>query len=180
MNRYSSLGTPKLAGKRVSMASAVGHELAARLRDLTLAIYAAAAAYAAERGVIVADPKFVRFAEVNDSSDLCLAKGSPAIDAGLPIPMKWLDPLREDIYNSLRFMRVYLKPQGKEADLREPLIVRERSTVGEVADSIHRDLRRKFRYSNVWGKSAVFPGQKVGVNHTLQEGYVLTIVARKQ
>ena len=91
-----------------------------------------------------------------------------------------LDPLREDIYNSLRFMRVYLKPQGKEADLREPLIVREGSTVGEVCDSIHRDFRKKFRYANVWGTSAVFPGQKVGVNHSLREGDVLTIVVRKQ
>ncbi|TLZ67501.1 MAG: GTP-binding protein [Methanobacteriota archaeon] len=91
-----------------------------------------------------------------------------------------LDAVREEIYNSLRFMRVYLKPQGKEADLREPLIVRDGSTVGEVADSIHRDIRKKFRYANVWGKSAVFPGQKVGVNHALQEGDVLTIVARKQ
>jgi len=91
-----------------------------------------------------------------------------------------LDPLREDIYNSLRFMRVYLKPQGKEADLREPLIVREGSSVGEVCDAIHRDIRKKFRYANVWGESAVFPGQKVGVNHTLREGDVLTIVARKQ
>ncbi len=43
----------------------------------------------------VADPKFVLFAEsVNDRCDLRLAKGSPAIDAGLPIPMKWPDPLR--------------------------------------------------------------------------------------
>jgi ribosome-interacting GTPase 1 len=91
-----------------------------------------------------------------------------------------LDPLREEIYNSLRFMRVYLKPQGKEADLREPLIVREGSSVGEVCDSIHRDFRKKFRYANVWGKSAVFPGQKVGVNHSLREGDVLTIVVRKQ
>ncbi len=41
-----------------TMAGAVGHELAARLRDLTLAIYSAAASYAAERGVIVADTKF--------------------------------------------------------------------------------------------------------------------------
>jgi phosphoribosylaminoimidazole-succinocarboxamide synthase len=40
------------------MASAIGHELAARLRDLTLAIYSAAASYAVDRGVIVADTKF--------------------------------------------------------------------------------------------------------------------------
>jgi phosphoribosylaminoimidazole-succinocarboxamide synthase len=41
-----------------TMASAIGHELAARLRDLTLAIYSESAAYAASRGVIVADTKF--------------------------------------------------------------------------------------------------------------------------
>jgi ribosome-interacting GTPase 1 len=90
-----------------------------------------------------------------------------------------LAPLKEAIYDSLRFMRVFLKPQGKEADLREPLIVREGSTVGEVCDSIHRDFRRRFRYANVWGSSAVFPGQKVGIAHGLRDGDVLTIVARK-
>ena len=41
-----------------TIANAVGRDLASRLRDLTLAIYSAAAAYAAERGVIVADTKF--------------------------------------------------------------------------------------------------------------------------
>src|SRR6266511_896265 len=91
-----------------------------------------------------------------------------------------LEPVRDTIYNSLRFMRVYLKPQGKEADLREPLIVRDGSTVGEVCDAIHRDFRRKFRYANVCGASAVFPGQKVGLLHTLREGDVVMIVVRKQ
>jgi phosphoribosylaminoimidazole-succinocarboxamide synthase len=41
-----------------TMARAIGHDLAARLRDLTLAIYSEAAAYALSRGVIVADTKF--------------------------------------------------------------------------------------------------------------------------
>ncbi|HQN08258.1 MAG TPA: phosphoribosylaminoimidazolesuccinocarboxamide synthase [Thermoanaerobaculia bacterium] len=40
-----------------AMANAVGRDLATRLRDLTLAIYTEAAAYAAGRGVIVADTK---------------------------------------------------------------------------------------------------------------------------
>jgi hypothetical protein len=45
---------------------------------------------------LVADPKFVTFAEsADEASDLRLAKGSPAIDAGQPIPEKWPDPLRE-------------------------------------------------------------------------------------
>lgn len=41
-----------------AMANVVGRDLAARLRDLTLAIYSEAASYAAARGVIVADTKF--------------------------------------------------------------------------------------------------------------------------
>lgn len=41
-----------------TMASAVGHDLASRLRDLTLAIYSEAASYAASRGILVADTKF--------------------------------------------------------------------------------------------------------------------------
>jgi phosphoribosylaminoimidazole-succinocarboxamide synthase len=41
-----------------TMANEVGRDLAARLRDLTLAIYSEAAAFAASRGVIVADTKF--------------------------------------------------------------------------------------------------------------------------
>ena len=39
-------------------ASLVGHDLAARLRDLTLSIYSRAAKYAETRGVIIADTKF--------------------------------------------------------------------------------------------------------------------------
>ncbi len=40
------------------MANLVGGELAARLRELTLAIYSRAAAYAAGRGILIADTKF--------------------------------------------------------------------------------------------------------------------------
>lgn len=41
-----------------TMANEIGLDLAARLRDLTLSIYSEAAAFAASRGVIVADTKF--------------------------------------------------------------------------------------------------------------------------
>ncbi|HTQ54552.1 MAG TPA: phosphoribosylaminoimidazolesuccinocarboxamide synthase, partial [Bryobacteraceae bacterium] len=40
------------------MASIVGHDLAARLRDLTLSIYSKAARYAETKGIIIADTKF--------------------------------------------------------------------------------------------------------------------------
>ena len=90
-----------------------------------------------------------------------------------------LDRLKEEIYRSLRFIRVYLKPHGKAADLKEPLIVKERSTVGMVCDALHREFREKFRYANVWGKSATHPGQRVGLDHTLVDEDILTIVVRR-
>src|SRR6266566_3075785 len=80
---------------------------------------------------------------------------------------------------TVRFMRVFLKPQGKEADLADPLIVKADSDVGMVCDAIHRDWRRRFRYANVWGPSAQFPGQKVGLEHPLKDSDVLTVVLRK-
>jgi phosphoribosylaminoimidazole-succinocarboxamide synthase len=40
------------------MADAVGQDLAAALRDLTLALYTKAAEYAASRGILIADTKF--------------------------------------------------------------------------------------------------------------------------
>ena len=90
-----------------------------------------------------------------------------------------LTKLKDEIYGTLRFMRVYLKPQGKEADMKEPLIVKEHSDVGMVCDSIHREWRRRFRYANVWGPSAQFPGQKVGLDHMLRDTDVLTVILRK-
>ena len=90
-----------------------------------------------------------------------------------------LDTLKNGIYDELKFIRVFLKPQGKDADLAEPLIVRQGATVENVCETIHRDFRRKFRYANVWGDSAKFPGQTVGLNHILHDEDVLTLVIKK-
>jgi len=90
-----------------------------------------------------------------------------------------LTRLKDEIYSTLRFMRVFLKPQGKDADMTDPMIVKQDSDVGMVCDAIHRDWRKRFRYANVWGPSAQFPGQKVGLDHPLRDADVLTIVLRK-
>lgn len=90
-----------------------------------------------------------------------------------------LDELKESIFTHIDLIRIFLKKQGQEADLKEPLIVRKHSTVGEVCDSLHRVFRQNFRYAVVWGKSAKFPGQMVGLDHVLQDGDVLSLIIKR-
>jgi len=89
-----------------------------------------------------------------------------------------MDLLREKIFQQLELIRIYLKPQGRKADLEEPLIVRKGSTVEEVALRLHRDFVRNFRQARVWGSSVKFPGQKVGLEHHLQDQDVLRIIIK--
>lgn len=90
-----------------------------------------------------------------------------------------LDPLKDAIYDALGFMRVFLKPPGKDADLKEPLIVRVGSSVGDVCDNLHRGMKERFRYALVTGRSAKFKEQTVGVEHVLLDGDVLTVVTKR-
>ena len=90
-----------------------------------------------------------------------------------------MDALRERIYESLGFIRIYMRPKGGEADLDEPLIAREGDTVEDVCNKIHRSMRRQFRYGMVWGRSAKFGGQRVGLDHALQDEDILTIIKER-
>jgi hypothetical protein len=90
-----------------------------------------------------------------------------------------LEKLKEEIYGALRFIRIYMKPQGKEADMVEPLVIKDGSDIGMVCDAIHRDFRRNFRYAQVWGASARFPGQMVGLDHKVADQDIVTIVVKR-
>lgn len=90
-----------------------------------------------------------------------------------------LEDLKEIIYQRLGFIRIYLKPQRGKADMEEPLVILDGSTVKSVCEHLHRDFVRLFRYAQVWGKSAKFPGQSVGLDHPLQDEDILTIVTRR-
>jgi len=89
-----------------------------------------------------------------------------------------LEELKDAIYNHLHLMRVYLKPRLGEVDYKEPMILRSGSSVAEVCDRIHKTVRAEFKYALVWGKSAKFGGQKVGIDHILQDEDIVTISKR--
>jgi uncharacterized protein len=90
-----------------------------------------------------------------------------------------LDTLKDAIYDTLGFINIYLKPQGEQADLDEPMIMREGCDIGDVCDRLHKDFRRKFRYARIWGDSAKHAGQRVGLDHGLLDGDIVTIIIQK-
>ena len=87
-----------------------------------------------------------------------------------------IDVVKDKIYEMLGFIRIYMRPKGGETDYKEPLIARKDSTIGEICDKLHRRMKNEFRYSLVWGNSVKFGGQRVGINHVLQDEDVVTII----
>lgn len=88
-----------------------------------------------------------------------------------------LELLKEQIYRKLDFIRVYLKPPGEKADMENPMILRRGAKVEDICRKLHRDFVENFRYAKVWGKSVKFNGQRVGLDHVVEDGDILTIYA---
>jgi len=87
-----------------------------------------------------------------------------------------LNRLKAKIFSELKFIRIYMKPVGKSTDFDEPLILKEGDTVETACRKLHRTFKDKFRYASVSGPSAKHDVQKVGLDHELQDGDILTIV----
>ena len=123
--------------------------------------------------------------KVDLASEKDLEKARTMLPEGwpvLPVSAKTgqgIEEMKDFIFDNLNFMSIYLKPQGQEADLIEPLIVKNTSTVRDVCVKLHRDFERKFRYARVKGPSAKFDWQRVGLDHLLMDEDLLTIIVRK-
>ncbi|MGI0045819.1 MAG: OBG GTPase family GTP-binding protein [Nitrosotalea sp.] len=90
-----------------------------------------------------------------------------------------VNALKNAIYEKLDFIQIYMRPKGGETDYKEPLVARRNSTILDICNKLHRDMKKDFRYALVWGKSVKFGGQRVGLSHTLEDEDVLTIVKNK-
>jgi len=67
-------------------------------------------------------------------------------------------------------------PSSKEEPL--PYAVPEGATVLDLAEQIHKDLAGRARRAKVWGASATFDGQEVGLDHVLSAGDTVEIYTK--
>ena len=125
---------------------------------------------------VISKVDMVRASDIKKIQKLC---GSiKTIEVAAPTGVG-IEELKEQIYESLEFVSIYMKPQGEKADLEEPMVVRKGTTISEICQRLHRDFVRKFRYSQIWGPSAKFPGQTVGLNHKVLDGDIVSIITHR-
>lgn len=90
-----------------------------------------------------------------------------------------LDQFKMKIFSELGFIRIYLKESGKEADIKEPLIVKNGITLGGVCEKLHRDFVKNFKFARIWGKSVKFDGQRIlNLKHEVNDEDIVEIHLR--
>ena len=85
-----------------------------------------------------------------------------------------LETLKETLVKKLKIIRVYSKAPGKEPDLTSPFVLKEGSTVDDLASKIHKDFVVKLKVAKLWG-AGVFDGQMVQRDHILRDGDVVEL-----
>ena len=83
-----------------------------------------------------------------------------------------LDEFKRAVYQALDIIRVYTKTPGSKADLTDPMILEKGSTLGEAAESLHKDFYQNLKYAVVWG-SGKYDGQRVSKGHVLLDGDIV-------
>ncbi|MEM1675052.1 MAG: TGS domain-containing protein [Desulfurococcaceae archaeon] len=100
--------------------------------------------------------------------------GDTPVLIGSALLNKGFENIGEILFKLLDIIRVYTKqPNGDVSD--KPLILPRGSTIYNVASAIHRDFVEKFLYAKIWGRSAKFPGMRVGLNHIVEDGDIVEI-----
>jgi uncharacterized protein len=87
-----------------------------------------------------------------------------------------MDLLAERIWETLNFIRIYLKRPDGDADFEKPLILPAGSTLRDVCKKIHPRFVEGAKYAFVSGSSVKFTGQRVSLDHIPADKDVVTIM----
>ena len=79
----------------------------------------------------------------------------------------------------LAFIRIYVKPPGREPDREEPVILRRGDRVDDLLRRLPSELEASFKAAQIWGPSARFPGQTVGRDHALADEDIVTVMVQR-
>ena len=72
------------------------------------------------------------------------------------------------IWMNLGLVKVYTKQPGKKKE-DKPLALKNGATVRDVAEIVHKDFLKRFKFARIYGKNAKFEGQMVGLDHVMKD-----------
>lgn len=85
-----------------------------------------------------------------------------------------LDKLKSEIWKKVRLIKVFTKTPGKKKDW-PPIALDIGSTIRDLAEFVHKDFIKKFKFARIWGESAKFAGQTQGLNHELKDNDIVEL-----
>jgi hypothetical protein len=77
-------------------------------------------------------------------------------------------------FKLLGVVRVYSKEPGKPADMNQPFILPEGSTVLDMAAAVHQDIAANLKRARIWGVN-VYDGQPVQRDHVLSDRDIIEL-----
>ena len=86
--------------------------------------------------------------------------------------VSFVSDIRENIWKKVGFIYVYTKMPGKPKDF-PPVALKNNASIHNLAEYVHKDFIKRFRFARIWGKSVKYDGATVGLDHKLKEGDVI-------
>lgn len=87
-----------------------------------------------------------------------------------------LEELKEKIWQSLNFIRLYLKRQDDEPDLIHPLIVKKGLPLIKILEAIAFVNKELVSKAKIYGPGAKFPGQEVSLSFIPQDETIVSFL----
>ena len=87
---------------------------------------------------------------------------------------KGFEKLGEALFSTLGVIRVFTKEPSKPPS-DKPIILRSGATVRDAIQRLRPSMLKSFRYAKVYGPSAKYDGEKVGLDHVLMDGDVIQV-----
>jgi len=82
--------------------------------------------------------------------------------------------LKDEVWIRLGVIKVYTKQPGQPKQ-EPPIALKKGATVRVLAERIHKDFVKNFKYARVWGKSVKHKGAQEGLAHVLEDDDVVEI-----
>lgn len=123
-------------------------------------------------------PAILALTKLDEADDDAVERVAAAVD--LPVvPVSVLDDeslerLAARIWELTGLIRVRLRHSGEVDE--EPLALPDGATVADVAARIHHELAAEAAGARIWGPSARFPGQRVGLAHVVEDGDEVEVI----